>query len=77
MSFLSAGPRAGSYRPPILGLFKSSSNVGFTICLTDIRRMSSVVRKEKEMLETLDGIGREIFMEGARGDSRVVTRVVS
>jgi hypothetical protein len=24
--------------------------------------MSSVVRKEKEMLETVDGIGREIFI---------------
>jgi len=62
MSYLSAGPRAGSYRPPMLGLFRSSRRVGFTICFTDILRMSFVVKNENEILETVDGMGREIFM---------------
>jgi hypothetical protein len=62
MSFLSAGPRAGSYKPPIFGRLRLSRRTGLTICLTDIRRMSSVVKNEKEMLETLEGIGLEIFM---------------
>jgi hypothetical protein len=62
ISNLSLGPSAGSYRPPRLGRFKSSSKTGLTMVLTDILRMSSVDRKEKEMLPTVDETGREIFM---------------
>ena len=62
MSCLSAGPKAGSYRPPMFGLFRSSRRTGFVICLTEIRRMSSAVRNENEMLVTVDGIGWEMFM---------------
>lgn len=57
MSFLSLGPSAGSYSPPTFGLFSSSSRTGFTICFTETRRMSSVVRNEKEMLATVEGTG--------------------
>ena len=57
MSFLSLGPSAGSYSPPILGLLSSSSKTGFTICFTETRRTSSVVRNEKEMLATVEGTG--------------------
>jgi hypothetical protein len=46
----------------MFGLFRSSNNTGFKICLTDILRMSSVVRNEKEMLETVDGIECDMFM---------------
>ena len=49
----------------MFGLFKSSNNTGFKICLTDILRMSSAVRKEKEMLETVDGMEWDIFMASA------------
>lgn len=62
MSFLSLGPKAESYNPPTFGRLSSSRRTGFTICLTEIRRMSSVVRNEKEMLATVDGTEREIFM---------------
>lgn len=62
MSCLSLGPRAGSYRPPTFGLLRSSRRIGLTICLTEIRLMSSVVRNEKEMLATVDGMEFEIFM---------------
>ena len=56
-SCLSLGPSAGSYSPPTFGLLSSSRRTGFTICLTEMRRTSSVVRKEKEMLATVDGTG--------------------
>ena len=36
--------------------------MGLTICLTDIRRMSCAVRKEKEMLETTEGMAFAMFM---------------
>jgi hypothetical protein len=62
MSNLSLGPRAGSYRPPTLGRFRSSSSTGLTSVFTDILRTSSVDRKEKEMLPTVEGTGFEIFM---------------
>lgn len=62
MSCLYTGPREGSYKPPRLGLFKSSRRTGFVICLTEIRRTSSVVRTEKDTLWTVEGIGSEIFM---------------
>ena len=62
MSCLYTGPRAGSYKPPRLGLFKSSRRTGFVICLTEIRRMSSVVRTEKDTLWTVEGMGNEIFI---------------
>ena len=52
-----SGPSAGSYNPPILGLLSSSSKTGFTICFTETRRTSSVVRNEKEMLATVEGTG--------------------
>lgn len=32
------------------------------ICFTEIRRISSVVRTEKDTLLTVEGIGNEIFM---------------
>jgi hypothetical protein len=62
MSCLYTGPRAGSYKPPRLGLFKSLRRAGFVICLTEIRRMSSVVRTEKDTLWTVEGMGNEIFI---------------
>jgi hypothetical protein len=62
MSCLSLGPRAGSYKPPIFGRFKSSSKIGLTICLTEIRRTSSEERNENEMLATVAGIDCEMFM---------------
>lgn len=49
----------------MFGLFKSSNNTGFKICLTDILRMSSAVRNEKEMLETVDGMECDMFMADA------------
>ena len=55
MSERSLGPRAGSYRPPMLGLFRSSRSTGFTICLTDILRISSADKKENETPVTVDG----------------------
>lgn len=64
MSCLSLGPRAGSYRPPTLGLFKSSKRIGLTICLTEMRFISSVVKNENEMLETVDGIECAMFIIG-------------
>lgn len=62
MSCLSLGPREGSYNPPAFGLLRSSRRVGLTICLTEMRRTSSVVRKENEMLATVDGMACEMFM---------------
>lgn len=62
MSCLYTGPKAGSYNPPTLGLFKSSSRTEFVICLTDIRRTSSAVKTEKETLWTTEGTGSETFM---------------
>lgn len=62
MSFVSDGPSAESYKPPAFGRFKSSSRIGLTICLTEIRRMSSVVRKEKDRLVIREGTEWEIFM---------------
>ena len=62
MSCLYTGPRAGSYKPSRLGLFKSSRRTGFVICLTEIRRISLVVRIEKDTLWTVEKIGNEIFM---------------
>ena len=62
ISCLSLGPRAGSYRPPIVGRLSSSSKTGLTICLTDILLTSSVVKNENEMLATVEGTGCEMFM---------------
>lgn len=62
ISCLSLGPSAGSYRPPTLGLFRSSRRIGLTICLTEMRLTSSVVRKENDMLETVDGMECAIFI---------------
>jgi hypothetical protein len=45
----SAGPRAGSYNPPVVGMFKLSSKIGFVICLTEIFLISRLDKKEKEM----------------------------
>ena len=39
----------------MFGLFRSSRSTGLTICLTEMRRTSSVVRNEKEMLFTVEG----------------------
>ena len=61
-SFLSLGPSAGSYSPPIVGRLRSSSNTGFTICLTEILWMSSLVRKENETLWTVEGIDWAMFI---------------
>lgn len=46
----------------MFGLFRSSRSTGLTICLTEMRRTSSVVRNEKEMLFTVEGYDLEIFM---------------
>lgn len=45
----SAGPKAGSYRPPVVGMFKLSNKIGFVICLTEISLMSRLDKKENEM----------------------------
>ena len=66
-SLWSLGPNAGSYNPPEFGRLRSSRRVGFTICLTEMRRISSVVKNEKEMLCAVDGIDWEIFMVSGSG----------
>lgn len=62
ISLGSLGPSAGSYRPPILGRFRSSRRTGLTICLTEILRISCEVRNENDMLVTVEGIGCAIFI---------------
>ena len=42
------GPSFGSYSPPLLGRLRLSSKMGLSIFLTEIERMSSEERKEKE-----------------------------
>lgn len=58
----SLGPRAGSYRPPMFGLFRSSRSVGLTICFTEMRRISCAVRNEKPTLVTVEGNECAIFI---------------
>jgi hypothetical protein len=70
-SFLSIGPKAGSYRPPIVGLLSSSSSTEFVICLTDMRRTSWDERKENETLETVDGNDWEIFIAPENNEARL------
>jgi hypothetical protein len=53
----SEGPNAGSYSPPVVGMFKLSSKMGFVICLTEISLMSLLERKENEM--ALAWVGKE------------------
>ena len=62
ISLGSLGPSAGSYRPPILGRFRSSRRTGLTICLTEILCISCEVRNENDMLATVEGIGCAIFI---------------
>lgn len=62
MSERSLGPRAGSYNPPIFGLFNSSRRIGLTICFTEILRISSEVRNEKDTEATVDGSECAMFM---------------
>jgi hypothetical protein len=62
MSKLLLGPRAGSYRPPMLGRLRSSNRTGLTIVLTDSFRMSSVDRKENDILVTVDDSGFDMFI---------------
>lgn len=54
------GPSAGSYSPPTFGWFKLSSRTGLIICLTEIRLISSEVRKENETDATEEETGRAI-----------------
>lgn len=42
----------GSYRLPRRSMFRLSSSVGLSICLTEMERTSSEDRKEKEMAVT-------------------------
>ena len=53
----SEGPRAGSYNPPVVGMLRLSSKIGFVICLTEISLISRLDKKEKEM--ALAWVGRE------------------
>lgn len=50
----------------MFGRLRSSKRTGLTICLTEIRRTSSVVKKEKEIPETVDGMECEMFMTRLR-----------
>jgi hypothetical protein len=51
----------------MLGRFRSSNSMGFTICFTENRRISSEVRKEKDIPDTVDGRECEIFIPEAIG----------
>ena len=62
MSCLSLGPSAGSYKPPEVGRLSSSRRFGLTICFTEMRRTSAVVKKENEMLWTVAGNECAIFI---------------
>lgn len=55
-------PRAGSYKPPGIGLRRVSKVVGFSILLTDIDLISLGVRKSKSTAAMADATGWEIFM---------------
>lgn len=46
------GPSCGSYSPPFVGRLRLSRRIGLSSFLTEIERMSSEVRKEKEREET-------------------------
>jgi len=46
----------------MFGRFRSSRSTGLTICFTEMRRISSEVRKEKEIPATVDGRECEIFI---------------
>ena len=71
MSLGSLGPSAGSYRPPILGRFRSSRRTGLTICLTEILRISCEERNENDMLATVEGIGCAIFIADAQDAAEI------
>lgn len=43
------GPNFGSYNPPRVGRFRLSSKIGLSIFLTEMERISSVVKEEKDM----------------------------
>lgn len=61
----------------MFGLLRSSRSTGLTICLTEMRRTSSAVRNEKDMLFTVEGYDLDMFMfPNARKQqtSRVRTR---
>lgn len=55
-------PRAGSYKPPRTGLSNVSKVLSFSIFLTDIAWISSLVRKVNSTRSTEDETGCEIFM---------------
>lgn len=57
----------------MLGRFRSSKSTGFTICFTDNRLISSVDKNEKDILETVEGIGFEMFM--VEGQEQKITSV--
>jgi hypothetical protein len=52
----------------MFGRFRSSKRTGLTICLTEILRTSSEVRKEKDIPDTVDGMECEIFIAEAPED---------
>ena len=56
------GPRAGSYKPPAVGVCVLSRRTGFVSFLTDMALISSDERKEKDVPAMLDDIGLLISM---------------
>jgi len=67
MSPLPSGPKAGSYRPPALGLLRLSNRTGLTTGLTETRLMSLVWRYEKESEVTSDETGWAMSIVGGGG----------
>lgn len=55
-------PRAGSYKPPGMGLSRVSKVVGFSILLTDMDLISRGVRKSKSTAAMAEATGWEMFM---------------
>lgn len=56
----------------MFGLLRSSRSTGLTICLTEMRRTSSAVRNEKDMLFTVEGYDLDMFMFQTRESNRPV-----
>lgn len=54
---LSIGPNAGSWRPPSVGRLVLSKRIGLVMALTEMARISSLLRKENEADAILDVIG--------------------
>lgn len=62
---LSLGPKALSYNPPLVGMFKLSNRIGLVICLTETSLISLEERKEKEMEVGWEGREWEMSMVGS------------